>query len=105
MLRGRSRDPRRAPSGMRIVSPTPRRAYRSALGLAEDEPEIEAGARGVAAAVLLIGLVAVPQIVGVVLGVEAHRLGERRLGTAGVPVSTVIGLFFLLTTVAQLVLA
>jgi hypothetical protein len=52
--------------------------------------------------VFLIVLLAVPQIVGIVLGVKARRLGERRLGTAGVIVNAAIAGFVLLTSVAQL---
>ena len=57
---------------------------RSRLGLTESQKLAEAELPGVAAALVLIGLVAVPQIVGIVLGVKARRLGERRLGTVGV---------------------
>jgi hypothetical protein len=49
-------------------------------------------------------LVITPQIVGIVLGVKARRLGERRLGTTGVVVNAVIAAFLLFTSVAQLVI-
>ena len=52
-------------------------ALLSVLGLAEGDTLTEAGAWGVLAAVFLIALLAVPQIVGIVLGVKARRLGER----------------------------
>ena len=77
-------------------------ALLSALGLAEGDMLRDAGSWGVLAAVFLIVLLAVPQIVGIVLGVKARRLGERRLGTAGVIVNAAIAGFVLLTSVAQL---
>jgi hypothetical protein len=80
-------------------------AFQDSLGLTEDELLTEAGIRGVAAAALLLVLLDLPQIVGIVLGVKARRLGERRLGTVGVVVNAVIAAFLLLTSVAQLVLA
>ena len=48
---------------------------------------------------------AVPQIVGIVLGVKARRLGERRLGTIGVIVNAAIAAFLLLSSVVNLALA
>jgi predicted anti-sigma-YlaC factor YlaD len=79
-------------------------AFQSALGLAEDELLAEAGPRGVAAAVLMLALTAVPQIVGVVLGVKARRLGEVSLGTTGIVVNAVLGGFFMLSGVANMLL-
>jgi hypothetical protein len=79
-------------------------ALLSALDLAEGDSLTEAGAWGVVAAVPLMLLLVTPQIVGIVLGVKARRLGERRLGTTGVVVNTVIAAFLLLTSVAQLVI-
>ena len=80
-------------------------ALLNALGLAEGDMLTEAGAWGVLAAVFLMVLLAVPQIVGIVLGIKARQLGERRLGTAGVIVNAAIAAFFLLTSVINLVLA
>jgi hypothetical protein len=80
-------------------------AVQSALGLAENEMLSEAGVWGVIAAVPLTVLIVVPQIVGIVLGVRARRLGERRLGTVGVTLNTVIAVYVLVTTVLGLVLA
>jgi hypothetical protein len=79
--------------------------FQHALGLADDELLTEAGAWGVAAAVVMLAFIAVPQVVGIVLGVKARRLGEHRLGTAGVAVNAVVGGFLLATSVAQLLLA
>jgi hypothetical protein len=80
-------------------------ALLEALGLDEGEMLTEAGAWGVVAALFLMVLIAVPQIVGIVLGVKARQLGERRLGTTGVIVNAAIAVFFLLTSVLNLVLA
>ena len=80
-------------------------ALLNALGLAEGDMLTEAGAWGVIAAVPLMLLVVAPQIVGMVLGVKARQLGERRLGTAGVIVNAAIPAFFLLTSVLNLVFA
>jgi hypothetical protein len=79
-------------------------AVMSALDLSEGDLLTEAGAWGVIAAVPLLLLVVAPQIVGIVLGVKARRLGERRLGTTGVIVNAAIGTFLLLTSAAQLAL-
>ena len=79
-------------------------AVQSAFGLAEDESLREAGVWGVVSGVLLIALIVVPQLVGIALGVRARRLGERRLGTAGVVVNAAIAAFLLLTSVLGLAL-
>jgi hypothetical protein len=79
-------------------------SFQSALGLAEDEPLVEAGPRGVAAAALMLTLTAIPQVVGVVLGVKARRLGEVPLGTTGVVVNAVLGVLFLLSGMGTLLL-
>jgi hypothetical protein len=80
-------------------------AFQSALGLAEDELLTEAGLWSAAAAVLLIVLIDIPQIVGIVLGVKGRRLGARRLGTTGVVVNTAIAAYVLLSSVLQLMVA
>ena len=74
-------------------------ALQAALGLAEDEGLREAGVWGVVAGVFLIALMVVPQIVGVVLGVRARHLGERRLGTVGVAVNAAIAAYLLIVSV------
>ena len=78
-------------------------ALLKALGLAEGDMLTEAGARALIAAVFVTALLVVPQIVGITLGVKARRLGERRLGTAGVIVNGAVAAFLLLTPVVQLV--
>jgi hypothetical protein len=76
----------------------------SALDLADDELLVDAGALGVAAAALMLLLTALPQIVGVVLGVRARRSGDPRLGAVGVAANAIVGGFFLLSSLLQLVL-
>jgi hypothetical protein len=78
-------------------------ALLNALGLDEGDMLTEAGAWGLIAAVFVTVLLVVPQIVGITLGVKARRLGERRLGTAGVIANGAVAAFLLLTSVAQLV--
>jgi uncharacterized membrane protein YjfL (UPF0719 family) len=76
----------------------------SVLGLADDQMLTEAGAWGTAAFVLMVVLFTVPQIVGIALGLEARRLGERRLGTVGVVVNAVVAALLVAGTVAQALL-
>jgi len=80
-------------------------AVQHVLGLTEEESLREAGALGVVAGLFLIVLIVVPQIVGIVLGVKARRLGEERLGEPGVVINAAIAAFLVLSTLAQLVLA
>lgn len=54
------------------------------------EPLSEQGPWGISAFVVSTLLFMTPMIVGVVLGVKARRLGERKLGTIGVIVDGVI---------------
>lgn len=79
-------------------------SFQSALGLADDELLVEAGPRGVAAAAFMLALTAIPQVVGVVLGVKARRLGEVSLGTTGIVVNAVLGVLFLLSGMGTLLL-
>ena len=44
-----------------------------------------------------------PAVVGIVLGVRARRLGERRLGTTGILVNAVIAAYLVFTLAAALV--
>ncbi len=71
-------------------------ALQSALGLDDTQLLYESGSWGVAAFVAMIALAAVPPTVGIVLGVEARRLGERRLGAIGVAANAVIAVWFVL---------
>jgi hypothetical protein len=77
----------------------------SALGLDDTEMLYEAGAWGVAAFGLMSVLSAVPPTVGIVLGVRARRLGERRLGTMGVAANAVVAVLFVLAPVLQALFA
>lgn len=74
----------------------------SALGLAENESLTEAGAIGIAAAVLLTLLLVAPQVLGIILGSKARQLGARRIGTAGLLLNLLIAAFLLLTMAANL---
>ena len=78
-------------------------ALQDVFGLAEDESLREAGAAGVAAVLFLIALIVIPQVVGVVLGVRARRLGERRLGLLGIVVNAALAAYLALVTSIGLV--
>jgi hypothetical protein len=80
-------------------------ALQGALGLEEDELLPEAGTWGWLAAVLMVALLAAAPAAGVVLGVRARRLGERRLGAVGVVANLTIGLYLVLVSAVQLLLA
>ena len=60
---------------------------------------------GVVIGLSLIVLIVVPQIIGIVLGVRAHRLGEVRLGRAGIVLNAAIATYLVLSSVLQLALA
>jgi hypothetical protein len=70
--------------------------------LGEQELLIEAGVWGYVAAVLLLALMVLPAALGMVLGVRAYRLGERRLGTTGIVVNAVVAAYLVLTVAATL---
>ena len=76
--------------------------FQRALGLDENESLTEAGALGVAAAVLLALLLVVPQVFGIVLGSKARRSGARRMGTAGVVLNSLLAALVLLTMAVNL---
>ena len=78
--------------------------FQAAFGLTEDQSLREAGALGVLAGVLLILFIVSPEAVGILLGVKARQLGERRLGTVGVVVNAAIGAYLLLAGVLSLAL-
>lgn len=80
-------------------------ALMDSLGVAEGELLVEAGALGVLAWAAMLVLVATPSVVGIVLGVRARRLGERRLGTLGVVLNALTGTYVLLATILQAVIA
>jgi hypothetical protein len=70
--------------------------------LEEQELLSEAGAWGYVAGFFLLALMLLPAVIGVVLGVRARRLGERRLGTAGIAVNGVISTYLAFTFAATL---
>lgn len=70
--------------------------------LEEQELLPEAGVWGYLAGLFLLALMVLPAVVGVVLGVRARRLGERRLGTTGIVVNAVIGTYLVFTFAATL---
>ena len=76
----------------------------SALGATEGDTLTEVGAGGVLAAVFLITLLTVPSLVGIVLGVKARRLGERRLGEAVIVLNAAIAAYYMLTSGIPLVI-
>jgi hypothetical protein len=65
---------------------------------------LEAGVWGYVAGVLLLTLMAVPAVVGVVLGARARRLGERRLGTTGMVVNAALATYLVVTGAATFLL-
>lgn len=70
--------------------------------LGEQELLAEAGAWGYVAAVLLLALMVLPALMGIVLGVRARRLGERRLGSTGMIVNAVVAAYLVFTVAATL---
>jgi hypothetical protein len=72
------------------------------FGLEEQELLPEAGAWGYVVGVALLVLMAAPGVLGIALGVRARRLGERRLGTAGIVVNAVIAAVLVLSVAVNL---
>ena len=70
--------------------------------LEEQELLPEAGAWGYVAGLSLLALMVLPAAVGMVLGVRARRLGEHRLGTAGIVVNALIATYLVFTLAATL---
>jgi hypothetical protein len=70
--------------------------------LEEQELLPEAGVWGYVAGLFLFALMVLPAVVGMVLGVRARGLGERRLGTTGIVVNAVIGTYLVFTFAATL---
>ena len=70
--------------------------------LGEQELLPEAGVWGYFAGFFLLALMVLPAVVGMVLGVRARRLGERRLGTTGIVVNAVIATYLVFTFAATL---
>jgi hypothetical protein len=72
--------------------------------LEEQELLPEAGVWGYVAGISLLALMVLPAAVGMVLGVRARRLGEHRLGTAGIVVNALIAAYLVFTLAAALLL-
>jgi MFS family permease len=70
--------------------------------LEEQELLPEAGVWGYIAGFFLLALMVLPAVVGMVLGVRARRLGERRLGTTGIVVNALIATYLVFTLAASL---
>jgi len=70
--------------------------------LEEQELLPEAGVWGYVAGFFLLALMVLPALVGIVLGVRARRLGERRLGTTGIVVNALIATYLVVTLAATL---
>lgn len=70
--------------------------------LGEQELLPEAGLWGYVTGVFLLALMVLPAVVGMVLGVRARGLGERRLGTTGIGVNAVVGAYLVFTVAATL---
>ena len=70
--------------------------------LEEQELLTEAGMWGYVAGLFLLALMVLPAVGGIVLGVRARGLGERRLGTTGIGVNAVIGTYLVATVAATL---
>ena len=70
--------------------------------LEEQELLPQAGVWGYVTGFLLLALMVLPAVVGMVLGVRARRLGERRLGTTGIVGNAVIGTYLVFTSAATL---
>jgi hypothetical protein len=72
--------------------------------LDEQDMLSEAGVPGYVAGSLLTALMVLPGIVGIVLGLRARRLGERRLGTTGIVANALIATYLIAAGVVGLVL-
>jgi hypothetical protein len=75
------------------------------LGAEEGHLLTEYGAGGWVAWMLMLGFMAVPSIVGVILGVRARRSGDQGLGTAGIVVNAMLGTGLILLSGAQVAIS
>lgn len=71
-------------------------ALQAALDLDDTQLLFEAGGWGWVAYVAMVTAAALPPAVGIVLGLRARRLGERRLGTAGVLANGLVASLYVL---------
>lgn len=79
-------------------------ALQAALDLDDTQLLFEAGGWGWVAYAAMVAAAAVPPAVGIVLGLRARRLGERRLGTAGVVANALVALLYVLGPVLAAVI-
>jgi len=70
--------------------------------LEEQQLLSEAGAWGYVAALCLVGLMVLPAVIGIALGLRGRRLGEHRLGTIGIVVNALTAAYLVLTAVGTL---
>jgi hypothetical protein len=70
--------------------------------LEEQESLGRAGVLGYLAGVGLLISIAAPAVAGIVLGLRARRLGERRRGTTGVVVNLLVAVYLAVPAVAFL---
>jgi hypothetical protein len=75
------------------------------VGAEEGRLLTEYGAGGWVAWLLMLGFMAIPSIVGVILGLRARHSGDQGLGTAGIVANTVIGLGLILVSAAQVAIS
>ena len=70
--------------------------------LEEQELLSEAGVWGYIAGFFLLALMVLPAVAGIVLGLRARRLAERRLGTTGIVMNALIATYLVFTFAATL---
>jgi hypothetical protein len=70
--------------------------------LGEQESLGHAGAWGYLAGLLLLVLMIVPALVGIILGIQARRRGERRRGTAGFVANALIVVYLVIPGIAYI---
>lgn len=68
--------------------------------LEEQESIGHAGAWGYVAGVFLLALMTLPALVGIILGIKARRLGERRRGTTGLVVNVLVAAYLVIPATA-----
>lgn len=68
--------------------------------LEEQESIGHAGAWGYVAGFSLLALIAMPAVAGIVLGLRARRLGDRRRGTTGLVVNVLVVAYLVVPAVA-----
>ncbi len=73
------------------------------VGAREGQLLTEYGAGGWVAWALMLAFMTVPSVAGVVLGVRARRVGERRLSTAGIVANAVVGVGWVVLSAVQVI--